>query len=514
MQETTSFSESISVCRFCLASSDNLQHIFNHETIDIPAIVKILTNLELAESDPFSKLVCSKCIATVESIVEFRRSCLQSFHEAERKLVPQDEPSLHKELLQVEFIKCESPGISDYDGYEQEDTFSNQSECNPEHDGEGENSSIQASDKQCRNDNTTEQLRATTVEARKAESSENEAKDTLSTSQRSGNKSKFIPKLTGIVKAESAKTREKNKQKASSQTARPNGQIQTLRIDSSSNHNVNNRLKKPESVKPQIYACEVCGKTFKTKSNYTNHRKTHNWNEATTAPNSQTPEHQSMSEQKRIYLCNICGHNCGSSSNLSVHLRRHNGQSVCECTVCGKGFPRRSDLVMHMRKHTGEKPYVCPTCGRGFSRLDKLRIHIRTHTGEKPYRCPCGRGYAQKNDLKTHQKRNICGQNFDVEKLLAPRPTTICIKSPPRQSAQSSAAAPSHSTAPNAIPSTYSTRRDAGLNLEHEPMEDMVFPGSWANCNTTPHHFQHHERDATDGYEDGSSYTHQSKLTA
>uniref|UniRef100_A0A182TSN8 C2H2-type domain-containing protein n=1 Tax=Anopheles melas TaxID=34690 RepID=A0A182TSN8_9DIPT len=400
---------------------------------------------QVAESDPFSKLVCSKCIATVESIVEFRRSCLESFHEAERKLVPQDEPSLHKELLQVEFIKCESPGISDYDGYEQEDTFSNQSEGKPDHDGEGENSSIQASDKQCRNDDTTEQLTAATVEARNAESSENDAKDTLSTSQRSGNKSKFILKLTGIDKAEPTKTREKNKQKASSQSARPNGQIQTLRVDSSSNPN--NRPKKPETVKPQIYACEVCGKTFKTKSNYTNHRKTHNWSEATAAPNS-TPEQQSMSEQKRIYLCNICGHNCGSSSNLSVHLRRHNGQSVCECT---------------------------------------------------------------KNDLKTHQKRNICGQNFDVEKLLAPRPTTICIKSPPRQSAQSSA---SHSTAPNAITSTYATRRDAGLNLEHEPMEDMVFPGSWANCHTTPHHFQHHERDVTDGYEDVSSYTHQSKLTA
>uniref|UniRef100_A0A182K2D9 C2H2-type domain-containing protein n=1 Tax=Anopheles christyi TaxID=43041 RepID=A0A182K2D9_9DIPT len=159
---------------------------------------------------------------------------------------------------------------------------------------------------------------------------------------------------------------------------------------------------------------------------------------AETGTQKNIPDVRGVSEQKRVYLCNICGHNCGSSSNLGVHLRRHNGQSVCECTVCGKGFPRRSDLVMHMRKHTGEKPFICPTCGRGFSRLDKLRIHIRTHTGEKPYNCPCGRAYAQRNDLKSHQKRNICGQNFDVAKLLAPRPTTICIKSPQRQAQSTS----------------------------------------------------------------------------
>ncbi|KAL9706648.1 hypothetical protein quinque_010166 [Culex quinquefasciatus] len=191
------------------------------------------------------------------------------------------------------------------------------------------------------------------------------------------------------------------------------------------NRHLQSHLKEKVQKPEEEFECEVCGKKMKYKSNYTNHMKTHG------------PEHSKPikadpdSPPKKIYLCSICGRNCGSSSNLTVHMRRHNGQAICSCSVCGKGYPRKADLVMHMRKHTGEKPYECPTCNRGFARRDKLRIHIRTHTGEKPYACPCGRAYAQKNDLKTHQKRNTCGQNFDITKLMAPYQPSICVRAPP-----------------------------------------------------------------------------------
>ncbi|ETN61555.1 hypothetical protein AND_006782 [Anopheles darlingi] len=145
---------------------------------------------------------------------------------------------------------------------------------------------------------------------------------------------------------------------------------------------------------------------------------------------AETTDEPSKGRRRKVFLCNVCGHNCKSASNLAVHLRRHNAQFVCHCSHCGKGFPRRADLTSHMRQHTGEKPFVCKTCGRGFTRKDKLTIHLRTHTGEKPYSCPCGRSFAQRNDMKIHQKRNTCGQNFDLSKLISPK-VSICVVSPP-----------------------------------------------------------------------------------
>ncbi|XP_058126618.1 zinc finger protein 182-like [Anopheles ziemanni] len=240
---------------------------------------------------------------------------------------------------------------------------------------------------------------------------------------------------------------------------------------------------KPQQ-KPEIYECEICGQQMKTKSNYTNHRKSHRDISATHTKNQQPGETSSDDvEHKKMFLCNICGHNCGSSSNLTVHLRRHNGQTICECLLCGKGYPRRSDLIMHMRTHTGEKPFVCTSCGKGFSRRDKLRIHIRTHTGEKPYGCPCGRAYAQKNDLKTHQKRNNCGQNFDMSKLLAPYPSSICIKSP----ARSKSVSPSN-LLPNVQDSLPENVKDeaellvsggAGVDLIDTPNWDQYMSGTF-----------------------------------
>uniref|UniRef100_A0AAG5D7G2 Protein krueppel n=1 Tax=Anopheles atroparvus TaxID=41427 RepID=A0AAG5D7G2_ANOAO len=263
----------------------------------------------------------------------------------------------------------------------------------------------------------------------------------------------------------------------------------------------------------KMYECEICGKQMKFKSNYTNHRKTHKDNSG-----MQGETHgESCSadlEHKKVYLCNICGHNCGSSSNLTVHLRRHNGESICQCSVCGKGYPRKSDLVMHMRTHTGEKPFKCKSCGKGFSRRDKLRIHTRIHTGEKPYECPCGRAYAQKNDLKTHQKRNICGQNFDMSKLLAPYPTSICIKSPnraetPPQSMDHPQIEKDVGTLIQDTPQEVS-KDQAELLVAAEAVADMVETTNWGHFMTVA--FPKQDQSATSVDFDDVSFSSQPKL--
>uniref|UniRef100_A0A182VU69 Protein krueppel n=1 Tax=Anopheles minimus TaxID=112268 RepID=A0A182VU69_9DIPT len=600
MQDNCGCDDTGTVCRFCLTNIGTLQSIFDHETVDIPAIVKTVTNLEISANDPYSKVACITCIDVIRSIVEFGEKCISSFHQSECKLfaAKKSESSLPKELqLHVEFIKCESAGKTSGYSYEQEDTIATRTDT--EHEDAGE--SIEADDAVTENPQKHRNTRTTSPEIVKYDCFESSNHDRAGNSvtctkcgerftggkqmltfhmksdhaaddglpkirqcfycpkayssyqllkyhlnfhpqkmwqctqcdKRIHSKAIFIDHLRihaneryyvckecgkrfTALKYLSSHTRlhakdireENDKATDTSEelwvpAVQPASHTRTnmlpqkpvlqefekeqASIDSPfcHDHIVKGTTNRAETSESELYGCEVCGKKLKTKSNYTNHRKMHSRKDTNGAQNV-VHAANSATIQRRVYLCNICGHNCGSSSNLGVHLRRHNGQSVCECSVCGKGFPRRSDLVMHMRKHTGEKPFICPTCERGFSRLDKLRIHIRTHTGEKPYNCPCGRAYAQKNDLKTHQKRNSCGQNFDIGKLQPSHPRTICIKSP-KHPAQPNVAAVSPTERSNvrdlnciAVP--YSTSASSSDLVATDSMVDMVFPVNWSNC--------------------------------
>ncbi|XP_052894617.1 zinc finger protein 585B-like [Anopheles moucheti] len=590
MEENSNCNAKEIVCRFCLSNSARLQCIFDHETIDIPAIVKMITSLEVSKNDPFSKVACNPCIDIMKYIIEFREKCLSSFQKSEHKLLVSKESSVSNDLqLHVEFVKCETSGKdTGCNSYEQEDTISNRTDT--EHEDNGD--SIKVDDHNNRNDC---QCSIETVEYDFFKSSNHEkagctsctkcgehipsGKQMLSYHMKSDhaddgglpkirqcfycpkayssyqllkyhlnfhpqkmwqcpqcdkrihNKAIFIDHLRihaneryyvckecgkrfTALKYLSSHSRSHKRKIVSDKIADTSQEIwvqsEQLAIDTESRNlpqkqsqmdslnslhqNVDDAPYRTKTNISEIYECELCGKKLKTKSNYTNHRKMHTRKDSNGTQNV-IPATCSEIVQRRVYLCNICGHNCGSSSNLGVHLRRHNGQSVCECSVCGKGFPRRSDLVMHMRKHTGEKPFICTTCGRGFSRLDKLRIHIRTHTGEKPYKCPCGRAYSQKNDLKTHQKRNSCGQNFDIAKLQTSYPRTICIKSP--KHTQADVAIESHrqqanERALNSIPGAYSASATSSDMLETDSVVDMVFPVNWNNC-ISVHEFQSQE---------------------
>lgn len=592
MENNSGSNQSETVCRFCLTNRGRLQPIFDQKGVDIPAIVKAVTNLEIFENDAYSKVVCIGCFDIIRSIVEFGEKCIASFRHSECKLFVTEESSRTKELqLHVEFIKCESPEKNAECNYEQEDTIGNRTDTKHEEDDEFVEANTHATTENNQKHQKAGITSPVSVEYNCLEFSNNDQAGNCVTCSKCGerfyggkqmlayhmksdhaddgglpkirqcfycpkayssyqllkyhlnfhpqkswqctqcdkrihNKAIFIDHLrihaneryyeckecgkrfTALkylsshsrlhkrdIKEERVKTADTSQERWFP-TEQPASHTQTymlprklvlenfetkqVSMDSPYTHDhiVNDTQNRTETKNSELYGCEVCGKKLKTKSNYTNHRKMHSRKDNNGVHNTAS----STTVQRRVYLCNICGHNCGSSSNLGVHLRRHNGQSVCECSVCGKGFPRRSDLVMHMRKHTGEKPFICPTCQRGFSRLDKLRIHIRTHTGEKPYNCPCGRAYAQKNDLKTHQKRNSCGQNFDIAKLQASYPRTICIKSPKHQTQSDggtkSPTEKANSRILNCIQVPYSTSMLSSDLMEMGPMVDMV---DWGN---------------------------------
>lgn len=142
---------------------------------------------------------------------------------------------------------------------------------------------------------------------------------------------------------------------------------------------------------------------------------------------------------------------------------RNPGVIKYTCVVCAKGFVQLQHLNFHIRAHTGdervtkaieaaeagqrtefaavaskERRFFCcyPTCENNpdhnpgahpFKDFGNCRQHyLRRHTLEKPYSCDkCGRGYAVKADMQTHQKHCgvryacLCGVKFGEKRRLA-----------------------------------------------------------------------------------------------
>lgn len=99
----------------------------------------------------------------------------------------------------------------------------------------------------------------------------------------------------------------------------------------------------------------------------------------------------------KIYTCQDCGKTFNAHYNLTRHMPVHTGARPFICKVCGKGFRQASTLCRHKIIHTEEKPHMCTTCGKAFNRSSTLNTHTRIHAGVKPFTCEyCGKGFHQK----------------------------------------------------------------------------------------------------------------------
>lgn len=143
--------------------------------------------------------------------------------------------------------------------------------------------------------------------------------------------------------------------------------------------------------RPELHACEECGKTFLQRSRLRAHIKTHSTDKPfgcaycpsffKSQRNMRMHEVQHTSE--KTLQCPQCDLKFYHAKHLKDHIRRHNRTQSFPCDLCPRIFSYRSGLNEHMNSHTRERLYTCEVCGKVFERVSVLNRHRTIHAEVK-----------------------------------------------------------------------------------------------------------------------------------
>ena len=146
-----------------------------------------------------------------------------------------------------------------------------------------------------------------------------------------------------------------------------------------------------EKASYDLYQCDYCDNTFKTKSRLKQHTNIH--------------------IHEVIYECdyNNCNYETLTRASLVAHKLIHNNKRW-KCLECGIFTSSSGDLNYHIRVvHRKEKPFKCEQCKRDYPTLAILKQHkLAVHDKIRPYVCHydnCDFKTARKEYLKEHARR-------------------------------------------------------------------------------------------------------------
>ncbi|XP_067014083.2 uncharacterized protein [Anabrus simplex] len=162
------------------------------------------------------------------------------------------------------------------------------------------------------------------------------------------------------------------------------------------------KKKKDPLPKPPKHECPLCGKMWRTMSEFKSHVNTHS--------------------DERPFICEICGQAYKHKAALDIHVGMHNGINPFCCPYCNKAFTQKGALQRHLPIHTGEAPFQCELCGKRFVHHTSFNMHTLAHTGQKSYKCKvCGLALLSGSHLKRHSRVHTgerpyqcqtCGKRF------------------------------------------------------------------------------------------------------
>ncbi|GBP29038.1 hypothetical protein EVAR_10854_1 [Eumeta japonica] len=90
-------------------------------------------------------------------------------------------------------------------------------------------------------------------------------------------------------------------------------------------------------------------------------------------------KHMKSHYDEKPFACEICDKSFKTKSFLSIHMRTHTGERPYACDLCPMKFMCRKDLRNHRMTHTGEKPHKCQLCNQAFIQKCALNRHMKSH---------------------------------------------------------------------------------------------------------------------------------------
>lgn len=161
--------------------------------------------------------------------------------------------------------------------------------------------------------------------------------------------------------------------------------------------------------KEKHFVCEICAKSFSSKSNLQSHMT-----------------HHSGKNQPRVQ-CNYCHLWYKNMDTLRTHMHRHKDKRQHICVTCNKECTSRSSLAAHIRYvHLKVREFECNICKKQFRRRLELTEHMARHTGEILYKCPfCPKTFSSSSNYFSHRKNRHPSQFADVckdNKMLTSEP--------------------------------------------------------------------------------------------
>lgn len=162
---------------------------------------------------------------------------------------------------------------------------------------------------------------------------------------------------------------------------------------------------------PKPYKCDQCVKEYSKAKHLARHKRSHirQFCDQCEKSFANFADHMRKihdTELPRPFECDICHRTYRSKSNIQAHMKIHKSENrIYSCKLCPKAFFYGTDLRKHIRTHSRDRSVICEVCGAAFKSVDTLKCHVRRHTGERPYQCSqCSRSFTTSNSLEIHNR--------------------------------------------------------------------------------------------------------------